>query len=57
MPVMETVETTRQVACHFWREIANAGSGTLILPTPSAAYTQRLNLFKTHQSLSMESQP
>ncbi|MCF5612353.1 oligopeptide ABC transporter ATP-binding protein, partial [Pseudomonas syringae] len=56
-PVMETVEAERQVACHFWREIANAGSGPLILPTPSAAYTQRLNLFKHHQSLAVESQP
>ncbi|WP_426140836.1 ABC transporter ATP-binding protein [Pseudomonas sp. DWP3-1-2] len=56
-PVMESVEAERQVACHFWREIANAGAGTLILPTPSAAYTRRLNLFKTHQSLSTESQP
>lgn len=57
VPVMETVEAERQVACHFWREIANAGAGTLILPTPSAAYTQRLNLFKNHQSLAVESQP
>ncbi|TFZ32652.1 ABC transporter ATP-binding protein, partial [Pseudomonas syringae] len=39
-PVMETVEAERQGACHFWREIANAGSATLILPPPSAAYTQ-----------------
>ncbi|RML34587.1 Dipeptide/oligopeptide/nickel ABC-type transport system [Pseudomonas savastanoi pv. glycinea] len=54
VPVMETVEAERQVACHFWREIANAGSATLILPTPSAAYTQRLNLFKHHQSLAVE---
>ena len=54
---MESVAAERQDACHFWREIANAGAGTLILPTPSAAYSQRLNLFKTHQSLSMESQP
>ncbi|MGN2407623.1 ABC transporter ATP-binding protein [Pseudomonas syringae] len=57
VPVMETVEAKRQVACHFWREIANTGAGTLTLPTPSAAYTQRLNLFKNHQSLAMESQP
>ena len=56
-PVMESVAAERQVACHFWREIANAGAGTLILPTPSAAYSQRLSLFKTHQSLSTESQP
>jgi peptide/nickel transport system ATP-binding protein len=57
VPIMESVEAERQVACHFWREIASAGAGSLILPTPSAAYTQRLNLFKTHQSLSTESQP
>ncbi|MGL6244174.1 ABC transporter ATP-binding protein [Pseudomonas sp.] len=56
-PVMESVEPNRQVACHFWREIANAGAGALILPTPNATYTQRLNLFKSHQSLSLESQP
>jgi peptide/nickel transport system ATP-binding protein len=28
-----------------------------VVPTPSAAYSQRLNLFKSHQALSLESQP
>ena len=56
-PVFETVEAERQVACHYWREIANAGAGSLVVPTPSAAYSQRLNLFKSHQALSLESQP
>ena len=56
-PVFETVEPGRQVACHYWREIANAGAGSLIVPAPSAAYSQRLNLFKSHQALSLESQP
>nr|WP_314876920.1 oligopeptide/dipeptide ABC transporter ATP-binding protein [uncultured Pseudomonas sp.] len=56
-PVFETVESERQVACHYWREIANAGAGLLTVPTPSAAYIQRLSLFKSHQAQSMESQP
>ncbi len=56
-PLFENVAPERQVACHFWREIANAGSGALIIPTPSAAYRQRLDLFKSHQALPLESQP
>jgi peptide/nickel transport system ATP-binding protein len=56
-PLFESVEAGRQVACHYWREIANAGAGPLVVPTPSAAYSQRLNLFKSHQALSLESQP
>jgi oligopeptide/dipeptide ABC transporter ATP-binding protein len=56
-PVFEAVEGERQVACHYWREIANAGAGALLLPTPSAAYSERLNLFKRHQALALESQP
>ncbi|MFJ4144616.1 ABC transporter ATP-binding protein [Pseudomonas sp. NPDC089734] len=56
-PPFVAVDAERQVACHYWREIANAGAGTLVVPTPSAAYTQRLNLFKSHQALSLESQP
>jgi oligopeptide/dipeptide ABC transporter ATP-binding protein len=56
-PLFETVEAERQVACHFWREIAHAGAGSLVVPTPSAAYAQRLKLFKSHQAPSLESQP
>jgi oligopeptide/dipeptide ABC transporter ATP-binding protein len=56
-PLFERVEAERQVACHFWREIANAGADARVVPTPSAAYSQRLDLFKRHQALALESQP
>jgi oligopeptide/dipeptide ABC transporter ATP-binding protein len=56
-PLFETIEAGRQVACHYWREIATAGADALVVPVPSAAYTQRLNLFKRHQALALESQP
>ncbi|MCG7371479.1 ATP-binding cassette domain-containing protein [Pseudomonas luteola] len=56
-PAFESVEGARQVACHFWREVANAGAGNLIVPTPSPAFSQRLRLFKSHQPLALESQP
>jgi peptide/nickel transport system ATP-binding protein len=56
-PVFESVDAERQVSCHYWREIASAGAGSLAVPTPSAAYTRRLSLFKSHQALSLESQP
>jgi peptide/nickel transport system ATP-binding protein len=56
-PVFESVEGGRQVACHFWREVANAGAGSLIAPVPSSAFSKRLHLFKSHQPLALESQP
>lgn len=56
-PTLEAVAGERHVACHFWQQIANAGGDALVAPTPSAAYTQRLQLFKHHQALALESQP
>ncbi|MBD1551476.1 ABC transporter ATP-binding protein [Pseudomonas typographi] len=53
-PPLGTAEGERQVACHYWREVANAGAGSLRVPTPSAAYSQRLNLFESYQALSLE---
>lgn len=49
-PLLETIPGDRQVACHYWREIASAGSGSLIISTQSTALSQRLALFKARQS-------
>jgi oligopeptide/dipeptide ABC transporter ATP-binding protein len=46
-PVLETVPDGRRVACHFWREIQNAGSGALKAPPASPALTKRLALYRT----------
>jgi peptide/nickel transport system ATP-binding protein len=56
-PAFEPIEGGRQVACHFWQEIANAGVGSLIAPAPSPAFSKRLHLFKSHQPPTLESQP
>ncbi|MDF2812576.1 MAG: ATP-binding cassette protein [Microvirga sp.] len=46
-PQLESAADGRQVACHFWREIQNAGSGALTAPPASPALTKRLALYKT----------
>ncbi|WP_210485163.1 ABC transporter ATP-binding protein [Microvirga antarctica] len=46
-PELEVASEGRQVACHFWREIRNAGAGALTAPVPSPALTQRLALYRT----------
>jgi peptide/nickel transport system ATP-binding protein len=46
-PRLETASAGRQVACHFWREIQNAGAGALTAPAESRALTKRLALYKT----------
>ncbi|WP_158806994.1 ABC transporter ATP-binding protein [Beijerinckia sp. L45] len=55
-PVFERLDDDRHVACHFWKELANAGAGSLAPPPASAAYVTRLDLFKTAQA-TMESHP
>ncbi|MEJ1159015.1 ABC transporter ATP-binding protein [Prosthecomicrobium sp. N25] len=45
-PTLETTEGGRQVACHFWREIAGAGASPLVAPTPSPAFARRLALYR-----------
>ncbi|TLX53618.1 oligopeptide ABC transporter ATP-binding protein [Stutzerimonas nosocomialis] len=56
-PALEKLPDDRQVACHFWREIASAGSGNPIVVTPSTAFSQRLALFKARQSTLTEPHP
>ncbi|TWI47975.1 peptide/nickel transport system ATP-binding protein [Pseudomonas duriflava] len=56
-PVFEMATPGRQAACHFWKEIANAGGDRLFAAAPSTAFAQRLHLFKTYSPASMETQP
>jgi oligopeptide/dipeptide ABC transporter ATP-binding protein len=45
-PVLEPVAGGRQVACHFWREIAALGVTPLAAPPPSDAFARRLALYR-----------
>ncbi|QQA44305.1 ABC transporter ATP-binding protein [Pelagovum pacificum] len=50
-PELETVQGDRQVACHFWREIAAEQGGALAAATPhSPALARRLELFRSRQA-------
>jgi oligopeptide/dipeptide ABC transporter ATP-binding protein len=50
-PALETVQDGRQVACHFWRDIAAAGASPLASQlTQSPALTARLDLFRERQA-------
>jgi oligopeptide/dipeptide ABC transporter ATP-binding protein len=46
-PDLETAPGGREVACHFWREIQDAGAGAIVAPAPSPALARRLALYKT----------
>ncbi|MBF9234426.1 ABC transporter ATP-binding protein [Microvirga alba] len=46
-PRLEAAEGGRKVACHFWREIQNAGAGSIAAPPASPALTKRLELYRT----------
>jgi oligopeptide/dipeptide ABC transporter ATP-binding protein len=45
-PPLETASDGRSVACHFWREIAASGAGSIVAPPPAPALTKRLALFE-----------
>jgi oligopeptide/dipeptide ABC transporter ATP-binding protein len=45
-PPLETASEGRGVACHFWREIAASGAGSIVAPPPAPALTRRLALFE-----------
>ena len=47
-PLLEEARAGRTVACHFWREIQNAGSGALAAPPPDRL-TKRLALYRARQ--------
>jgi peptide/nickel transport system ATP-binding protein len=45
-PPLETASDGGRVACHFWREIAASGAGSIVAPPPAPALTKRLALFE-----------
>jgi peptide/nickel transport system ATP-binding protein len=45
-PALEEAPDGRRVACHFWREIQNAGAGSIAAPAPSPALAKRLALYR-----------
>ncbi len=50
-PRLELAEGTRQVACHFWREIQDAGASTPVLAGATApAREERLDLYRRAQA-------
>ena len=49
-PVLDDLAHGRQVACHFWREIQQAGSGTPLMPdSQSEQLARRLDLYRACQ--------
>ena len=46
-PALEAAPGSRRVACHFWREIQNAGAGAIAASVPSQALAKRLALYRT----------
>ncbi|MBN9115641.1 MAG: ATP-binding cassette domain-containing protein, partial [Pandoraea sp.] len=49
-PVDEVLPDGRQVACHFWREIQNAGASPARAAAPSDALSARLALYRARQA-------
>ncbi|MFK0379042.1 ABC transporter ATP-binding protein [Pandoraea sp. NPDC090278] len=49
-PVDEVLPDGRQVACHFWREIQNAGASPARAAAPSEKLGERLALYRARQS-------
>jgi oligopeptide/dipeptide ABC transporter ATP-binding protein len=49
-PASETLGDGRRVACHFWREIQNAGGGAPLATPPSTKLTQRLAIYRERQA-------
>lgn len=50
VPLTEAVAGERTVACHFWREIQNAGAGAPLAAAPSTKLTERLALYRERQA-------
>jgi oligopeptide/dipeptide ABC transporter ATP-binding protein len=49
-PVSERLDDGRQVACHFWREIQNAGSGAPLATSVSPKLIERLAIYRERQT-------
>jgi oligopeptide/dipeptide ABC transporter ATP-binding protein len=48
-PPSETLADGRRVACHFWREIQNAGGGAPLATVASTKLTERLAIYRERQ--------
>ncbi len=53
-PAFERVAEARHVACHFWKELAEAGSSGIAALPHTAAFTRRLGLFTSTRSPCLE---
>jgi oligopeptide/dipeptide ABC transporter ATP-binding protein len=49
-PPSETLGDGRRVACHFWREIQNAGGGAPLATPASAKLAERLAIYRERQA-------
>jgi oligopeptide/dipeptide ABC transporter ATP-binding protein len=49
-PLAEALPGGRQVACHFWREVQNAGSGTPLAASVSVKLNERLSIYRDRQA-------
>ncbi|SIT36964.1 oligopeptide transporter subunit; ATP-binding component of ABC superfamily [Paraburkholderia piptadeniae] len=49
-PLAEALPGGRQVACHFWREVQNAGSGTPLAASVSVKLNERLEIYRDRQA-------
>jgi peptide/nickel transport system ATP-binding protein len=49
-PISERLEDGRQVACHFWREIQNAGGGAPLATSVSPKLIERLAIYRDRQA-------
>ncbi|TSD87326.1 ATP-binding cassette domain-containing protein [Mycobacterium sp. KBS0706] len=49
-PPAEEAEPGRSVACHFWREIQDAGAGALAAPPTPPRLAARLSLYRARQA-------
>ncbi|CAH2901574.1 MAG: Oligopeptide ABC transporter, ATP-binding protein OppF (TC 3.A.1.5.1) [uncultured Paraburkholderia sp.] len=49
-PLSETLPGGRQVACHFWRDVQNAGGGTPLVASVSTKLNERLAIYREKQN-------
>jgi peptide/nickel transport system ATP-binding protein len=49
-PLSQSLENGHQIACHFWKDIQHAGSGTPLHSHVSPKLTQRLALYRERQA-------
>ncbi|HEX7932999.1 MAG TPA: oligopeptide/dipeptide ABC transporter ATP-binding protein [Paraburkholderia sp.] len=49
-PIAEVLPEGRQVACHFWREVQNAGGGAPLVASVSTKLNERLAIYRDKQA-------